>query len=125
MDSLLGVYELNRIELLRDVFVWSYGRSCQQYIAVKRDLVPPNPFRLRMRIPLAEAVNSIIRQNLPITESVVKKIMPESVSLTDQNEFVQLVVNEFNSLHAGNSIRFGIRPLEFETWKQQHFHSRS
>jgi Fic/DOC family len=28
VDGILGVYELNRIELLRDVFVWAYGRSC-------------------------------------------------------------------------------------------------
>ena len=46
---MLGVYELNRIELLRDVFVWAYERSCQQYLAVRRELVPPDTFRLRYR----------------------------------------------------------------------------
>jgi Fic family protein len=30
VDAMLGVYEFNRIELLRDVFVWAYERSCQQ-----------------------------------------------------------------------------------------------
>ncbi len=29
VEGTLGVYELNRIELLRDVFVWAYERSCQ------------------------------------------------------------------------------------------------
>lgn len=24
VDAMLGVYELNRVELLRDVFVWAY-----------------------------------------------------------------------------------------------------
>lgn len=33
-DGTLGVYELNKIELLRDVFVWSYGRSCAHYSAI-------------------------------------------------------------------------------------------
>jgi hypothetical protein len=28
VDAILGVYELNRIELLCDVFVWAYERSC-------------------------------------------------------------------------------------------------
>jgi hypothetical protein len=28
VDGTLGVYELNRVELLRDVFVWAYERSC-------------------------------------------------------------------------------------------------
>jgi hypothetical protein len=27
VDAMLGIYELNRTELLRDVFVWAYGRS--------------------------------------------------------------------------------------------------
>jgi hypothetical protein len=27
VEGTLGVYELNRIELLRDVFVWGYERS--------------------------------------------------------------------------------------------------
>ena len=32
VDGVLGVYELNRVDLLRDVFVWAYERSCQQYV---------------------------------------------------------------------------------------------
>ena len=32
IDGLLGVYELNRIELLRDVFVWAYDRSSARYV---------------------------------------------------------------------------------------------
>ena len=30
IDGLMGIYELNRIELLRDVFVWAYDRSSQR-----------------------------------------------------------------------------------------------
>jgi Fic family protein len=30
-DGILAVYELNRIEVLRDVFVWAYGRSVDLY----------------------------------------------------------------------------------------------
>ena len=32
-EGTLGVYELGRIELLRDVFVWAYERSCRCYWA--------------------------------------------------------------------------------------------
>ena len=31
VEGTLGVYELRRIELLRDVFVWAYERSCKRY----------------------------------------------------------------------------------------------
>ncbi len=31
IDGVLGVYELNRVELLCDVFVWAYERSAMKY----------------------------------------------------------------------------------------------
>jgi len=43
VEALLGVYELRRIDLLRDVFVWAYERSAQPYIHVKKTW--PNPSR--------------------------------------------------------------------------------
>jgi hypothetical protein len=49
IDGVLAVYELNRIELLRDVFVWAYERSSARYSAVRQSLGEPDPFRLRYR----------------------------------------------------------------------------
>jgi hypothetical protein len=34
VEGTLGVHELNQVELLRDVFVWAYERSCQRYLAI-------------------------------------------------------------------------------------------
>ncbi|MFA5240865.1 MAG: Fic family protein [Sulfuricella sp.] len=116
VDALLGVYELNRIELLRDVFVWAYERSCQQYVAVKTQLVPPDTFRLRYRAALAEAVCTIVRGGLPATIEAVRQSMPASVVPDDQAGFAKLVLDEFKTMHAGNAVRFGLRPLELEEW---------
>ena len=49
VSGLLGVYELNRIELLREVFVWAYERSSSLYSATRQELGEPDPFRLRYR----------------------------------------------------------------------------
>jgi Fic family protein len=117
IDALLGVYELNRIELLRDIFLSAYERSCQEYVAVRRELVPPDTFRLRYRLALAEAVRAIVRGGLPGTEDAILGCMPTSVSQDDHDAFVKLVLKEFTTLHAGNAVRFGLRPLEFEAWK--------
>lgn len=116
VDALLGVYELNRIELLRDVFVWAYERSCQQYVAVKSQLVPPDTFRLRYRVALAEAVRTIVRDGLPATIEAVRQSMPASVVPDEREGFAKLVLDEFKTLHAGNAVRFGLRPLEFDAW---------
>ena len=46
--------------------------------------------------------------------------MPPTVPKTEHGHFVQLVMAEFDTLHAGNAVRFGIRPLELAAWQNQH-----
>jgi hypothetical protein len=117
---MIGVYELNRIELLRDVFVWAYERSCQQYVAVKQNVVPPNIFRLRYRQALSEVVAAIVKNNEAATAAAVNARVPTSVAAPDKAHFTQLVLEEFAALHPGNAVRFGIRPLELAAWKDRH-----
>src|SRR5271167_4709768 len=38
IKGLLGVYELNKIDLLRDVFLWAYERSALRYRVVQQSL---------------------------------------------------------------------------------------
>ena len=119
IDAMLGVYEQNRIELLRDVFAWAYERSCQQYLAVRRELVPPDTFRLRYRQTLSETIKAIIlQQQAPIKKTVMAAISL-SVPEEDHDKFVKLVLEEFENLHEGNAIRFGVRPLEFAAWQEK------
>lgn len=122
VDAMIGVYELNRIELLRDVFVWAYERSCQQYVAVKQTLVPPDIFRLSYRQALSETVASMVRACEPATDAAIRARIPASVAAIDSDHFVALVRSEFNTLHAGNAVRFGLRPLELKAWQEQPPH---
>ncbi|WPP00640.1 hypothetical protein SFA35_04495 [Pseudomonas sp. HR96] len=46
---MIGLYETTRIELLRDLYVWAYERSTQEYLAIRRELVAPDPFRAQWR----------------------------------------------------------------------------
>ena len=116
VDGVLGVYELNRVELLRDVFVWAYARSCQQYVAVIHQMVPPDTFRLRYRAELGAAIAAIVRADQTVSESAVRTAMPESVAAEDRERFVRLVLGEFETTHSGNAVRFGLRPLEWKAW---------
>jgi Fic family protein len=118
VEGMLGVYELTRIELLRDVFVWAYERSCQQYVAVKQHLVPPDTFRLRYRNQLTEVVRGIVRSGEPVSEAAVRATLPSSVPEADRARFIVLVLDEFRTLHQGNAVRFGLRPVEFAAWKE-------
>jgi len=125
VDAVLGVYELNRVELLRDVFVWAYERSCQQYVAVQQSLAPPDSFRLRYRTALTETIRSIIQNRQPATADSVHAAMSSSVNLDDQERFIELVLREFETLYEGNIARFGLPPSEFAAWGEEKAKARS
>ena len=120
VDAMIGVYELNRIELLRDVFVWAYARSCQQYVAVQQNLVPPDIFRLRYRLALSEVVAAIVRSDEAAAHATINARIPSTVLDADTAHFVALVLAEFKALHAGNAVRFGLGALELAAWRQSH-----
>jgi hypothetical protein len=118
LEGLLGVYELNRIELLRDIFVRAYERSCQQYVAVRQQLVPPDIVRLRYRTQLSALIAAIVRTGGKADAATVSARLPATVAEADRERFRALALEEFQHLHPGNAIRFGLRPLEFAAWQK-------
>ena len=119
IDGILGVYELNRIELLRDVFVWAYERSCARYAAVRRSLGEPDPFRLRYRTLLAEMVGTIIREGMGRTAAIafIRSAVVEKTPSEDQARLVEIAETEVMSLHEGNFARYRVRPSEYHAWQ--------
>jgi hypothetical protein len=120
VDGTLGVYELTRVELLRDVFVWAYERSCQQYVAVRQQLVPPDTFRLRFRAELTAAVKAIVQGGNSLTQAALARVTPATIKGADRVRFKDLVREEFKTLHDGNAIRYDLRPIEFAVWRAAH-----
>lgn len=118
IDGILGVYEQNRVELLRDVFVWAYERSCERYAAVRRSLGEPDPFRLRYRTRLLEIVGEVVRAGMD-KAAATAFIQSEatSVPVEDRARFVEVAEIELQSLHEGNFARYRVRPSEFEAWR--------
>src|SRR5215813_497688 len=103
IDGMLGVYELNRIELLRDVFVWAYERSCARYSAVRQSLGAPDPFRLHYRTLVAEIVAEIVGGGMDKKMAVafIERAAAESIAQQDQARFIEVVETEVLSLHEG------------------------
>ena len=116
-DAMIGVYELARVELLRDVFVGACERSCQQYVAVRQQLVPPDTFRLRHRNELAAMVRAIVQGGREASETTIRELLPATLAAADRERFVKLAQQEFLALHQGNAVRFGLSPLEFAVWQ--------
>jgi len=120
VDGLLGVYELNRVELLRDVFVWAYERSAQRYAAILQSAGEPDKFRLRFRNELTEVIGDIVRRLAPPTVEEVTGAALDRVPPDDLDDFVRMVVKELDDLHEGNYARFRLRPSEYRAWREAH-----
>jgi hypothetical protein len=119
-EAVLGVYELNKIDLLRDVFIWAYERSAARYAAVRQSLGEPDPFRLRYREQIRELIADLVRQPVQRRSAAAhiaawsnREIGPE-----DRKRFVETVEAELTGLHEGNFARYRIRPSEFASWRQ-------
>lgn len=119
VKGVLGVYELNRIDLIRDVFVRAYRRSCARYAAIRQSLGEPDPFRLRYREQIGDAVRHVVRRNLtPAAAS--RWIQAEGLTdlpSGDREKFQEVLETELRGLHIGNIARYRLRPAEFEDWK--------
>ena len=120
ISAMLGVYELNRVELLRDVFAWAYQRSCARYSAVRQSLGEPDPFRLRYRAQIFDTVAQVVRAALGKERAIayVAEQARQQVPAPDRHRFVEVAETELMSLHEGNMARYRLRPSEFEAWRQ-------
>jgi hypothetical protein len=119
VDGLLAIYELNRIELLREVFVWAYERSCARYSTVRQSLGQPDLFRMRHRLAIAEIVGKVVRGKMDkkAAAAAIRASAIRAVSPSQRPRFIEVVETEVMSLHEGNFARYRLRPSEFEAWQ--------
>jgi len=120
VGAILAVYELNRLEYLRDVFVWAYRRSCARYATVRQTLGEPDPFRMRHREVIGRFVREVV-QGLMDKRAAAKWIAAnaaEQMTETDRLKFIGVVETELSSLHEGNIARYRLRLSEFGAWSR-------
>ena len=118
VEATLAVYELRRVDLLRDVYVWAYERSCAQYRVVREALGEPDLFRLRHQVLLREAVREIVltgaapREDTMREWAALKGVPPGEVA-----HFARMGLELLVSLHEGALVRYRLRTAEFRAWK--------
>lgn len=119
-EAILGVYELNDVALLKDVFFWAYERSSAQYAAVRQSLGEPNPLRLKYRAELKDIITTVIRKQIK-RKQVTAEIADwsaDKITADDRAAFVEIVEAELIGLHEGNFARYQVRPSEFAAWQK-------
>lgn len=118
--GMLGVYELNRIDLLKDVFLWAYERSAARYAAIRQTTGDPDPFRLRHRQALKQIVSDVIREpmNPKHATAHIASWAASHIEDADRARFIEVAETELMSIHDGNFARYQIRPSEFQAWQK-------
>ncbi|SHL20991.1 Fic family protein [Chitinophaga jiangningensis] len=118
--GLIGVYELNNVELLKDVFLWAYERSAAQYAVLRQSLGEPDPFRFKYRDQIRSIIHKIISEAMAKSQ-VEPYINDQAQELpeVDRNKLIEVVESELLTLHEGNFARYLVRPSEFKKWQEK------
>ncbi|MDF3128235.1 Fic family protein [Kiritimatiellaeota bacterium B1221] len=117
VKGVLGIYERGQVDLLRDVFIWAYKRSCARYSAIRQSLGEPDPFRLRYRQQISDFVKHVVQQSFQKAEA--SNWIQENLNRIpkeDRVKFQEILESELWGLHEGNFARYRLRPAEFEQW---------
>lgn len=117
IDGTLGVYEMNRVELLRDVFVWAYERSCERFAVIRESVADPDPIRFRYRNEIAAIVSEIVRSGIVPRMDSVTAIATEIIPEADLEAVSRNAWQDLLDLHEGNVARYRLRLSEFRNWK--------
>ncbi|WPR76407.1 Fic family protein [Algoriphagus sp. NG3] len=118
IKGMLGIYELNHIELFKDVFLWAYERSALRYSTIRQSLGEPDLFRMKYREEIRSAVGFIVSKAMGKAEaSKAVKVEAQKLPKEDQSKFTEVIETELLGLHEGNFVRYRIKPSEYSFWK--------
>jgi Fic family protein len=118
-EGLIGVYELQRTELLRDVFVWAYERSCQRYLHIRQTLAEPDAFRLQYRDAIQQTVQQIVRGNLRGTPSDIAQVAASLIAPSGLQSLTEAVTVDLAHLYEGNVARYRLKLSELNQWQHR------
>lgn len=116
-QAMLGIYEMGRVELLRDLFIWAYERSTQEYTVIRQTLAEPDPLRLTHRTLIKDAVRAVVLQPDADAQTVLDGALPADLALADGQALRALILDELRRLHEGVLARYGLRPSQLKAWQ--------
>ena len=115
--AILGVYELTRVELLRDLYLWAYERSTQEYLAIQQHLSEPDPLRLKYRELIKNAMKTIVQNPQQSPFHIIQQCLTTyTLSESMNKELESLIIEELRRLHEGVLSRYGLKPSEYHAW---------
>lgn len=120
VSGLLAIYELNKTELMRDIFIWAYERSAAHYKLTRNLLGEPNLFQMKFDKKLRTIVHLVVQSNLHGNSLIqtIENWSYDNIEEADREKFIKLVEQELASLHLGNIAIYNIKPISFAKWEK-------
>lgn len=110
--AMMGVYESCDVSMAQDLFDWTYRRSQAKYKVVLESVGSPDPFRVKYREALNEAVGLVVRGRKSEGEALSSLRLPDE----DGPKFQDLLGQELNALAAFNCARYRLGIKETQEW---------
>lgn len=113
IDGLIGIYELNNVALLREVYVESYLASAEKYRVLRAEVDVPDKAALAYRDVVRDVVRfSVLEAKRFKPDVVLARVQKLDVPKDDQDAVVAYAHEQFKGLHEGNAIRFKLEAAD-------------
>ena len=110
IDGLIGIYELNNVSLLREVYIDAYMTSAENYRTLRAEVEIPEKAALVYRDFVREAVRRSVLDWKAFRPGLIMAMAAEAdIPEVDREEVINYIGNEFRGLHEGNVIRYRLR----------------
>ena len=111
INGLIGIYELNNVSLLREVYIDAYLASAENYRILRAELDSPDKAALAYRDFVRKAVRRCVLEWKGFRRDDVRAMASEAgVPQADREQVVDYIGKELGGLHEGNVIRYRLRP---------------
>lgn len=118
-EAILAVYELNRVDLLRDVFAKAYRASAGRYGEVRKGLRAPDALHLKWNEELRGVARAVVQAGLGKAAAAehIRQWSIAQVPIAERPRVVEMAEGILLAMHEGNFARYRLRPSEFEAWQ--------
>ena len=120
IDGLIGIYELNNVALLREVYLEAYLASAENYKTLRAEVETPEKAAVAYRDFVREAVRRCVLEfNAFNTLAVMAMAKDANIQEDDLQDVVTYTKAQFDGLHKGNAIRYRLRPEDLDNLERE------
>ena len=111
INGLIGIYEINNVSLLREVYINAYLASAENYKTLRAEVDTPEKAAVAYRDFVKDAVRrSVLEWRSFDSDNVMAMAGDAEIPVEDRQQVVEYVGAQFRGLHEGNVIRFKLKP---------------